>query len=344
MTTKSKEPKVAKPKQPKPNPQKKKGKGASQQPRDVFANVMKLPRNLGALGPKMSTKQSKSIIEAICSIFDPFCPEALGARIPDGQPHTFTAQARGTVTLTTGATGGLNAWSFTPAPPYGWSQNNALSFPVTMSAQATLNNLGTGSLFANYGDKCRIVSAGAILRATQSANAAQGYFTLQTQQGFTPGTSQVQGDFLGFDNTVVANYPGMETTYVFKPINKVLSRQFVTPGVPTSSGDLFGWPTLVIYYQGGVTGATNVAVVEYYMNIEFTVVAESSLATIAPKSQPAHPAVLKALDQVQETANPVLKAGIDAVGMAVSGMAKSAVQQVASMTAEELFGFLPFAF
>jgi len=277
--------------------------------------------------PKASSKHRMGLVETVCGITDPFCPKAVGARWPDGQgTRTFTASFRGTFTMTTAATGGISVAAMTPSHGFGYTTIGATALPATPTFFSQFSNAGGSSLYNTYADQVRVVSAGAIVRAIQTASTAQGYFTLQTQQDFTAGTSAIAGDYLALDTTTIANSPGMEISYVFQPTNKVNARLFSaknnSSNIPASS---YGWPALVIYYQGGAAGATNVAIVEYYVHVEFTVGAESSLSSLAPPAHPPAPQIIKAQDKVTAKAAGVIKGGVDAVGSKIVDWATTSI-------------------
>lgn len=288
--------------------QKKKTK-AVPAPNNVTANVAKTPRVVARI-PRAAPK---SHVKKTCSIFNPFCPEAYGARIPDGQARTFTACGRGTFTMSTGASGGLAAAAVCPMATVGFTNASPLTFPATPAGLQEYAGLEAAtSLFGTQGDTYRIVSAGFIVRSIQNASNAQGWFTIQTQHDFVPGTSTIAGNFLATDNTTVSNYPGMEISYVFRPINKVLSRQFVAKQGSTTDPATTGWPTAIIYYQGG-GASVGVAMVEYFINIEFTFKNASTLAPLLPPPEPVHPPALMALSKVQTDSPSVYKGGVDFV-------------------------------
>lgn len=290
---------------------KKKAQVAVPAPANVTGNVNKTPRVVA----RVPRAAPKSHVKKTCSIFNPFCPEALGARLPDGQSRTFTAQGRGTFTMATGATGGLASCAICPMATVGYTNNSPLTFPSSPAGLTEFAGLdAAGSLFGTQGDTYRVVSAGFILRAIQNASSAQGYFTLQTQHDFTPGTSTIGGNFLAIDNSTTGNYPGMEISYIFKPVNKVVSRQFVAKQSSTADPSTTGWPTAVVFFQGGNTAAAaNVAIVEYFINIEFTFKNASTLAPLLPPPEPVHPPALMALSTVQTQSPAVYKGGVDFV-------------------------------
>lgn len=308
-------------------------------PANVTGNVNAVPKNI-RMAPMPLAKRAKTI-EAVCEIYDPFCPSAIGARIPDGQQRTMTASGRGTLTMATGATGGLSYAVLLPAAPFGWYLNAPTSFPSTSSTLGGYSNLSSG-LFNSYGHEYRVVSCGFVLRAIQSASTAQGYFTIQTQQDFYPTVAAVSGDFLALDNTTVANYPGMEYTYIFRPTNKVLARQFAGLSNNTTNPGQTGWPAAVVYYQGGATGAANVAIIEYFVNIEWTVNSESPISPIMPPPVPAAPAVLKVLDKAHAELNPVLKGGVDMVGGFIKDFVGDAITEMQSVSLSDMLAALAF--
>jgi hypothetical protein len=276
-------------------------------------------------------------------MYDPFCPAAVGAKIPDGQNRTMTATFRGTTTMTTHATSGLAAFAMDLTIPYGNATAAPATFPTTIGAMNAFSNSTGGSLFSTFGSAFRVVSAGFIIRAIQSANTAQGYFTIQSQQTYTPTVTPTQGDFLALDNTTVTNYPGMEHSYIFKPTNKVLARQFLPQwGSATINASSTGWPAAVVFFQGGATGANNVAIIEYFVNVEFTAAGESSIAPLLPPPVKKDPVALAGVDNLHTNMNPVLKGGVDFVGGMIKDAATTALSDFQWTDLETMLSLLAF--
>jgi hypothetical protein len=247
----------------------------------------------------------------------------------------MTAVGRGLVPLTVSASTDVTYFAMTP--PFGFQQQSYTSFPITSTTWTDFAGLDTNSIYALYADHMRVVSAGFILRATQSANNAQGYFTVQTQQQFVPSTTSIAGDFKALDNQTIANYPGMEISYVFVPTNKTLSRQFASLGTTSSNPNTIGWPAAIILVQG--TTAGTVATVEYYVNVEFTLQAETIMAPLAPPPAPAKVDVIKTLDIAQSKIDPVIKGGVQVVGNLVKKHVGDALMESIE-GAMEFLGFL----
>jgi len=286
---------------------------------NVTGDVQKVPHNI-----KMSrdTHVAMGRKQTVCGLTDPFCRHAIGARIPDGTPNTFTASGRGFFTMATGATGGVSLAVMNPCAPYGYLNIQPTTLPYTVSNCTWWQNLGGPSLFATYADRMRIVSAGFILRAIQNASSAQGMFVIQTQQSVPfDGSVTVGGDFLGNDNETVSNYPGMEYSYIWRPNNQTLAKQFTSTSTNSSNSELAGWPSAVVYFSGGVTtAAANIAIIEYFINVEFTVKPESGLNPLSGKPTPADPHVV-AMREAAHSAMPVsIKGGVADVGKALENV------------------------
>ncbi len=311
-------------------------------PANVTQNVNKVPKAIKPPGISLP-HQSIKLKEAVCSITNPFCPEAYGAKIPDGNgARTVTAAGRGTFNLTTGATGGF-AVGILGVGNLSYSTHSPTTMPLTTATGQEINYSGLtgGSIFATYGDRYRVVSCGFTVRCTQSANNAQGWFLLQTQQSFAYGGA-VNNDFIALDNATLANYPGAEFSYVFKPLNKFTSRQFSVNQASGTDLESMGWPTATIIYQGGATGAAIVASVEYFCNIEFLLATHSGLAVLAPPPVKAQPAVIKAAENSQIATPTTIKGGTDVVTSVLTKAADLAWREMQSTSLEELMGFMSF--
>jgi hypothetical protein len=303
-------------------------------PKNVTANIMKVPQRMNS-----KPRPAKGQVEAICAITDPFCSAAIGARFPDGQTsRTMTSTFRGTFTMTTGATGGVAVAALMAGAPYGYMNvTSATSFPITLPSTFTAwAGSGSGTLFNTYASLYRVVSCGFVLRAIESANNAQGWFTIQQQGNISP-SATINGDFLAEINHSVANYPGMQLTYTYAPSNKVVAREFQVLGSNNQSSYQTGFPGAVIYFQGGLASASqNVAMIEYFVNVEWTVNSESSIAPLLPPPPKQNPTAVKAADVSAPKIAGVRTGGTDVVGDAINGIATWALGELASLDWVEL--------
>jgi hypothetical protein len=302
---------------------------------NVTGDVNKHPRNIRLSRPVPNPPRMADV-EHVCALTDPFCPMALGAKIPDGNARSMTAAGRGVFTMATTSTNTKCAAAIAPCGGFGYYTADGATFPIGSATWTGFSNLLAGTLFANNAANVRTVTAGFILRAVQTASTAQGFFTIQTQQAFNPSFSTVAGDFIAYDNVTISNYPGMEYSYIFKPINRTLAIQFLAPGSSTSQSNFFGWPTAVIFFQGGNGVAGSIAAVEYFINVEWTVNDESVIAPLMPPPVLSKPNVQKATDRASSTAPSVIKGGVQTVGAAIKEKATEALTDLATEAFEEM--------
>lgn len=321
----------------------KKSREAVGNPGNVTSNVNRVPtvKQIPGLSMKQPAAANRGTKEAICSITNPFCPEAYGAKIPDGSgARTFPAAGRGTFNLTTGATGG-SACAVVGAGNLCYSTYGPTSFPLTTATgqEVLYSGLDGSSLFGTNGDRFRIVSAGFTIRCTESANNAQGWFLVKTVQSFAYGNN-VTTSFVALDCATLANYPGAELSYTFKPLSKFIARQFALPGASGSDLEASGWPTAEIVYQGGQGGVNTIATVEYFINIEFLMADHSTLASLAAPPLKNQPSVVKAAEMVQTNTGAVVKGGTDVVTGVINKAVDFAWKEMQSVSLDELLGLL----
>jgi hypothetical protein len=293
-----------------------------------------LPAPKRAPMPKGTAKPHHT--RGVCSVTDPFCPASKNSKWPDGTSgNTLTEQFRGSVTLTTNATGeALSA--FVPTAPFGY--NNA----TVTAGVATLGNLTTyraNSMLATYGSSYRIVSFGCIVRCVASATNASGILTLGTGTVFANTNTITLGQELYDEVVVKAIQPGLEVSWISQP-RGTGSRDFVNQSTTGSFGS--DWTTLYVEITGaGVS--QNVVMVEWFMNVEFMVAATTrALSAIAKPNPPKSNVAEQAVSHVHSSLGSFIEGGISVVEDRVMKAATTALSSFVSDPLASLTGLLGF--
>lgn len=130
-----------------------------------------------------------ALAHSACSILDPFCVHAYGARLAGdaGQP-TITVSSHFTTQITTDTT---NAKTFFFWPDWNLGYGTATAAAgVTTTPSLTAFPIGTsGSTVANYLNDARVTSAGFIVRNTTAAMSVMGsYIVVPLQRCVVGGT------------------------------------------------------------------------------------------------------------------------------------------------------------
>lgn len=278
---------------------------------------LKVPR-----GPSSGSKHARGV----CAVTDPFCPAAKNSKWPDGTcGNTMTEQFRGNVTVSTLAAGNYGI-TFSPTAPYGYI-GSASTTATTWTTGAALNLYKPTSMLATYAQEYRVVSFGVIARSVASATTSSGLVTFGTS-GNLPAlsTAFTFGTELYDEVAVVALQPGMEFSWISQP-RGTDAHAFKT--LSTSTAGSIDWTVLNVEIVGAAA-STPVINFEWFMNVEFTLGVNSSIAGLARQNPPAVPHAATAVSHVHNTLGSFVQGGVAAVEDAVMKSATKALTSIAS--------------
>lgn len=267
--------------------------------------------------PRAPRRARPQHVAGVCSITDPFCPAAKNAKWPDGTSgNTLTEQFRGNFVLASDASGN-NMTIFSPHLPFGYIGTTA---GTTSTGFASYKQ---NSMLATYGDKYRIVSFGIITRVIASATTASGIITFGTAGTPLVSTAYTAGTELYQEVAVKAIQPGMEFSWISAP-NGTGARDFVAQStstvlVPTD------FQTLYIEIAGAPANS-NMAVVEWFINVEFTPLTTArALTAIAKPNPPKSNLAEQAVSHVHSHLGSFIEGGVVHAEQAVAKFATEAL-------------------
>lgn len=289
-------------------------------------------RHARPAGPNVS-----ALVHKICSVTDPFCEAASGAKWPDADTTVATLPwtARGYVPITTDANGDASVM-FCPELLRIGSVNLG---PRYATGTVSGSSVGYGSWGVVGGDPSliniigtqRIVSAGVKAITTTSLNTSQGVAYFQQVAGGT-NMDLINAPFGSL------NYPRVDTFslkssvpifHIFKAgsmDSRTLSSVDTSDEVVNTDTD--DWSILQIQVVGGAPNTT-VMNVEFVAHYEFTIKGVggflNSVATPPPR---AHPAVIQASKDVAITL-PTLQGSVQSIGAIVHQSAMQAIKGLA---------------
>jgi len=284
-----------------------------------------VPRNRPKTGGTGSNTTHHQHVHSVCALTNPFCPAAKGSKWPDGtQGNTMTQQFRGNVTIASLAAGN-NAVVFAGSAPYGYlAGNTSTATAVTFPAGYTFYK--DTSLLATYGVEYRIVSMGVIFRCVASATTAAGLLTIGTSTPPAVSTSLTLGQEAYSEVQVVAIQPGMEITWISQP-RGTGAREFVALSTATVVSP--DW-TACIMEIAGAAASTALINAEWFVNIEFTLPANSDLAPLAKQNPPKVPHAETAVSTVHTMLGSFLKGGVSTIEGTIKEAASAAVTSFTS--------------
>lgn len=291
-----------------------------------------MPKNESSARPAARA----SLARVLCSITDPFCPAAKGARIPDGLGGASMAlQLRGNIAFSTSATG-AQLVCFQAGAPYGWI-GATLSTGVWTFA-STYNLYAQSGILTTYGSRYRIVSAGVVLRSTVSMTNAQGYVIVSDGSPPGPSTSVNAGDIAYPRSQTLSLTQGFQHMWRSTP-QGAIARQYQSLLGNTNINS--GMSALFIEVIGG-PASLPVMVAEYFINVEFQLSPDSGVAQMAPPPTRANPAAMSIASKVHESANNLLAGGVEQMEVAVQSAASKAIMAAETAGSDFLTGALSF--
>jgi hypothetical protein len=286
--------------------------------------------------PVVRQEKNMNDVMTTCSILNPFCPAAKGARLPDGNADkTMPFQERYLVTVTTDATYGYAAFVFCPNNNYtNWYQATAFNASKQITTWGAIQQGSTlqSNTWGTYANRTRIVSAGIKWIPTIAATAAGGPMIISqlNEPQALVGTSG------GATNILPAVGLGVATK----------AQDFRDPvtciSVPADdSATLFNTPTAGISsapgnssnsYSGyffSFTGPTNTVLgtFEYVINYEVEIVFSGSGNILGQMvtTSPDNPVAIAARKSIVKGMDTIMKGGEAIVDATVQTFAQQAV-------------------
>jgi hypothetical protein len=237
------------------------------------------------------------LIHKICSLTDPFCPAARGARFPDGNAQrTIGIQAQQFFTVSTNNMGAA-AVCFSPQAPYSYGIGNIAAGAVvgTWPATYTESSQGFAAWINSIARQFRVVSFGVEITPITNAMNSTGLLIVQETNDST---------FLGqgFDTTVnTTKTLGDDMESILVPMAQLRPVTWRSrPGGPESRmfNDLqvanedqsFDWTRCRVYVSGA-PASTAVLAVRLVANYEFTLQSGQAATQLAKAPQVQNPTI-----------------------------------------------------
>jgi len=287
-----------------------------------------------------------SLVKQVCSMLDPFCPEAKGARLPDGGgSRTFTYQSRQVNSLVSGHLGKVGLQIYTPATTsagyFGSTTDNASNQVTVMSALLNSDpQLATALASASA---ARIVSAGIRYWSTQPSTATGGLVVVTVGDDFT---QLINKSGLTIDPTVVSGVGATSMTFDSrKEFTVVLapkdtqSNMFQRTTNPTAtSNPYYPFEQVAVGFKTANIDET-IGFIEYIINYEYEVLSTngttwggSVLPNMGTPAPSANPKVMSARDTVAKNLESIYDGGVELLERAVRNRATAAITALADNT------------
>lgn len=242
--------------------------------------------------PKKNNAVSNQLIKQVCSITDPFCAVARGARWPDSsQTPSLPFQMHAMVPLTTDANG-TRSLAFIP----GWFFNYATNTSVSGSNYVfdIMSNMNSSTLMPN---NVRLISAGLKLHCPTPSLTTQGLvyirqFPITGVELLNIASRSFRGNY----TREVALKDIKGDVVVTRDINETAHFYYhpedITPNSTVSSFSNKGWNVVTITVDGALA-STVVLNIEFIMNWEITFDDSSAEALLTNTPPPPNPLAIK---------------------------------------------------
>ncbi len=242
--------------------------------------------------PSVDLTRRAQGLEKVCSLSDPFCVVAKGAKWPDGNgASSMVGQVRGHITVNSDAAGAALV-HVTPALNYTFISGTLVA--GTWTTSATLFATPGIAAITTYLNEYRLVTAGIVIRNVPAALVAQGFVQV-TRMGRFPGVSTTigAGESYGVSTSTHPITTGMEIPVIFRPLGNE-ARNFLAPNTSNTVIPNY-WDTIKIELIGGPASNAYCLDIEVIYNLEFTL--NSSYVTLQSYA-PVHAPNNLALTQV----------------------------------------------
>jgi len=268
----------------------------------------------------------------VCGQTDPFCPHALGARIPDGNAgRSIAYQVRGSFLIGTAA--GCGGALILPVFPYCYQFGTSATTTLTWSS--TYSAFAAATAFSASVGQWRLVSFGAKIGSVLSATNNGGFLTIGSISQVN--STVVVPDMETDDSKMIPLNTFTGATWISKRLSDY--NLYVVPDAAT-----IAFPTTFNNYTGCMIqvvtpgGAQNNAVlVEVVMNLEFTPLMDSVSALLAAKGPVRNDSVLTGVSHLQSNIPATFAKGVEDVGTVIESVVKaSPLGMIASIGSELL--------
>lgn len=271
------------------------------------------------------TQETQRIATAVCSITDPFCVHAIGAKYPDSSsvptlPFTF----RGRWTGSTNAAGNCG-FLLLPGYDYQYATDPTVTTPPNIAP----TNLTTFAAITFVPSQYRIVTAGLRIRCIAPSLTAQGMVRIR-HYGNSTGTALASINASSFNAALTADIPLKDCLDVIIPIRRIgdnaslFTRTTDTNTSSTVAGWVSpGWGAVSVYIDGGPASLAALDV-EVIFNYELRFSDGDTMNAVTTPSLPINNTVTQISSQITTGLKGGFFAGVEAFGKQIADKAFNA--------------------
>jgi len=291
------------------------------------------------LRPVRSMAISSNLARAVCSLADPFCPAAYGAKYPDSASTKTLAWTMETYAPLFTDANGLGATIISPDPAEGFRTATIVGSSVTAISAASAYP-GYSNFSAVPGIQYRIVSMGVHAVSTLAAmnnSGTLGILNVPASSGTVGATVNIGSTQYSANSRVPMNSPGGMTSV---PRNDGQSARLFTYSDPQASPYVraAGWDIPIVYVAGGPANST-VGQIRVVIHYEFTFASGTVFNQAATPAAQENDALTSGYNFVMRRLTPVIKGGTEQVERLTMAAANSFGQTAFRAGATALGGF-----
>lgn len=277
-------------------------------------------------------KSNRGQIESLftsqaCGLFNPFCLESIGAKIPDvSSAKTLTANCRMLVPIGTTAAGSA-CFSFIPALSIVGSYANSISDGTVV----TMTGLSSVPFYDDYVATCqryRVVSFGCKFVPSES---------FMVQKGVVIATEVDSSPAFGYNIASVNTSPVNLVRSVTGPpllwVSRVTDIEY-TDFVDISSGNPANARTLLTLAFTGCTPSATIGYVEVIINVELTAKAGTIGALFPTSAAKSNPRLVNAAANLSSTVEPFHSGSDTSYSELISTKLKEAIRKAGPQALE----------
>jgi len=275
-----------------------------------------------------------SLLKSVCSLTDPFCEDARGAKYPDiNQARTLPYSGRALYTLSTDSTG-YGSVVLYPALKFAYLPANGGS-----TAAASYYSAGVEVFTLPQASKYRMVSCGWRLSAASAPLYQQGVVSVRMFSGHT-GFLETGIPVQSYNCPMAKDIP-LQSVHNTKLISLKTSINATDFTVPTEEQTTYSpdtwldpeWTWFVVSVVGGPVSSGALSI-EFFYNMEVMFDITNAISQLVTPSAPMKPHALSLAQQVSQEVGPIVVEGAKDIGTLLLTTAKRRIKDSLSKSFE----------
>jgi hypothetical protein len=271
-------------------------------------------------------QQMMKAVHAVCSITDPFCSHANGAKYPTGSARSLAYSQKRLFTTSSDAAGNF-AWLFLPNYLCFWNTIGGVS-----GTTCTFSTFATTDSSQITSSAYRVVSFGIKVKRIAPPLTSSGMLFVKTfgvANGLALGTIDM-GTMNCDEHDEIPLQDAKDVAIVGRRINPMPAQELISPSQTWFSGSTptswvgNGWSPIFIG-GSGLPASIGVVSIELVINYEIVLDDSTGLAQIMTPPVPSNTMMMKTSEVVSSTTKSIFNKGVEMAGKVVQKAAIAAI-------------------